>query len=283
MRCRIISSILAIMVTGLSCGSKEKQIPAKIEFQTDFGAALELAMAYDSPMIIDFFTDWCSWCKVLDTVTYVDPLVVGMSVDHVFVKVDADVDTNLARKYAISGFPTIVITKPDGEEIDRIWGYLGPTDFYNQVQLYLQGKETLDDYLSRLEDEPENLDYLSMIGEKFASRSKYDEAIEYYEKVVALDPDNEDGYAARAMASIWDIQGRARDYAGAIATCEKIARMFRGTEEADDAVAMIGYFTARSGNLKKALEMYRAYVEEYPESGNVEWVKRRIADIEDKL
>lgn len=283
MRYKLLLLILTISVAGLSCGSKEKQIPARIQFQTDFEAAREMAVDSDSPMIIDFYTDWCKWCKVLDTVTYVDPLVVGMSADYVFVKINAEVDTVLAQEYAISGFPTVVVTKPDGEEIDRIWGYLAPTDFYNQVQLYLQGKETLDDYLSRLEDEPENLDYLSMVGEKYASRSRYDEAIDYYEKVVALDPDNGEGYGAKAMASIYDTQGRAKDYAGAIATCEKISRMFRGTEEADDAAAMIGYYTAKAGDSEKALKIYRDYVGKHPESENTEWVKKRIADIEDRL
>jgi tetratricopeptide (TPR) repeat protein len=149
--------------------------------------------------------------------------------------------------------------------------------------LYFQGKETLEDYLSRLRDEPENLDYLSMIGEKFTGRSRYDEAIEYYEKVVALDSDNERGYGAKAMASIYDAQKRAGDFKGAIATCEKISRLFPGTEEADDAASMIGYYTAKSGNLKKALKIYRNYIEENPESDNVKWVKKRIADLEDEL
>jgi thioredoxin-like negative regulator of GroEL len=279
---KILLSILAVLVFVISCGS-EKPVPAKIEFQTDLDVARELARDSDSPMIIDFYTDWCRWCKVLDTVTYVDPLVKGMSRDNIFVKINAEVDTALAQEFAISGFPTIVITKPDGEEIDRIWGYLPPTDFYNQVQLYLQGKETLDDYLSRLEDEPENPDYLSMIGEKYASRSRYDEAIEYYVKIVALDTDNEMGYGAKAMASIHDTQSRARDYREAIATCEKLFRLFRGTEEADKAAAMIGYYTAKLGDTEKALKIYRRYIEDRPEGESVGWVKRRIADIEDEL
>lgn len=282
MRLKILMSVLVISVIGLSCGSEKKPLPSEIAFQTDFETARGIAIESDSPMIIDFYTDWCKWCKVLDTVTYVDPLVVGMSLENVFVKINAEIDTVLAREYAISGYPTIVITRPDGEEIDRIWGYLSPTDFYNQIQLYFQGKETMDDYLSRLLDEPENLDYLSMIAEKYASRSKYDEAIEYYEKVVALDSDNEEGYGAKAMASIYDTQGRAKDYKEAITTCEKISRMFQGTEEADDAAARIGYYTAKLGDLGKALKIYRDYVEKHPDSENAEWVKKRIADLEDK-
>lgn len=283
MRYKILSSILVISVIGLSCGSEKKPLPAEIEFQTDFETARELAVDFDRPMIIDFYTDWCKSCKTLDTVTFVDPLVIGMSLDYVFVKLNAEVDTALAQEYAISGFPTIVITKSNGEEIDRIWGYLPPTDFYNQVQLYLQGKETLEDYLSRLEDEPENLDYLSMIGEKYASRSRYDEAIEHYGKVISLDSENEKGYGARAMASMHDTQERAKDYKRAIATCEKLFRMFKGTEEADEAAAMVGYYTAKQGELKRALKIYRIFVEEHPESENAEWVKKRIADLEDRM
>jgi tetratricopeptide (TPR) repeat protein len=279
----VLSLILFPTIALISCGSKNEPLPEKIDFQTDFAAARKTAADENKPMIIDFYTDWCKWCKVLDTVTYVDPLVIGMSVDNIFVKVDAEADTALAREYGIAGYPTVVVAGPDGKEMDRIWGYLPPTDFYNQVQLYLQGKETLEDYLGRLEDEPENLDYLSLIAEKFASRSRFDEAIEYYLKIVALDPDNERDHGADAMAAIYDTQGRAGDYEGAIATCRKVVEKFPGTSEADDAAAMIGYYTARNGENGEALKLYREYLEKHPDSENAEWVKRRVADLEDNI
>jgi tetratricopeptide (TPR) repeat protein len=277
-----LSAIVLQTVILLSCGPEKKPLPEEIIFQTDFDVALKMASQDQKPMIIDFYTDWCKWCKVLDTVTYVDPLVIGMSLDNIFVKIDAEADTALAREYAVSGYPTIVVAGPDGREMDRIWGYLPPTDFYNQVQLYLQGKETLEDYLGRLEDEPENLDYLSLIAEKFASRSRFDDAIEKYRKIVALDPENESEHAAPAMAAIYDTQARAGDYKGAIATCNQILEKFPGTVEADDAAAMIGYYTAREGENRRALEFYRDYLEKNPDSENAEWVKRRVADLEDE-
>lgn len=275
--------ILLPAIVILSCGSEDKPLPEEIIFQTDYDVALKTASQENKPMIIDFYTDWCKWCKVLDTVTYVDPLVIGMSLDNIFVKIDAEADTALVREYGISGYPTIVVAGPDGKEIDRIWGYLPPTDFYNQVQLYLQGKETLDDYLGRLKDEPENLHYLSLIAEKFASRSRFDEAIEHYLKIIDLDPDNEREYGASAMAAIYDTQARARDYEGAIATCRRILEEFPESSEADDAAAMIAYYTAKSGDEKKALTLYRDYLEKHPDSENAEWVKRRVADLEDDI
>jgi len=264
-----------------SCGKKDL-IPSEISFVTDYDEARTLAEKSGKPMIIDFFTDWCRWCDSLDANTYSDSLVISLSRDNVFVKIDAEIDTALVDHFSISGYPTIVITKPDGQEIDRIWGYLPPTEFYNQVQLYLQGKETLEDYLSRLEDEPENLEYLSMIGEKYASRSTYDKAIEYYEKVVELDRDNEDGYAARALASIHDAQGRAKDYKAALKTCMRLLKTFPDSPESDEAAALLGYYTAKDGDEVEALKLYNGYLKMNPESENAEWVKKRIADLEGK-
>ncbi len=161
-----------------------------------------MALETNRPMIIDFYTDWCKWCKTLDTLTYKDSLVIGLSLDNVFVKINAEVDTALARKYAVSGYPTIVLTKSNGEEIDRIWGYMPPADFYNQIQLYMQGKETMTDYQNRLQDEPENLEYLSIVAEKYAGKSQYAKAIEINNKIIQLDPENQQGYGYKAWESL---------------------------------------------------------------------------------
>ena len=84
---KIASIVLSIIVIiALSCAG-DKPVPSEIEFQTDFEAASKLASDTGKPMIIDFYTDWCKWCKVLDTVTYVDPVVIGLSVDNIFVKI----------------------------------------------------------------------------------------------------------------------------------------------------------------------------------------------------
>ncbi|UCE67917.1 MAG: thioredoxin family protein [Candidatus Zixiibacteriota bacterium] len=279
MKKSILFTALAICMIATYCTKKER-VPSQINFINDYDQAKSAAEKSGKPMIIDFFTDWCRWCDSLDANTYSDSLVISLSGDFIFVKIDAEIDTALAGQFGISGYPTIIIARPDGQEIDRIWGYLPSTEFYNQVQLYLQGRETLEDYLSRLEDEPENLEYLSMIGEKYTSRSMYDKAIEYYEKVVELDGDNGDGYAARALASIHDAQSRAKDYKSALNTCMRLLKIFPDSPESDEAAALLGYYTAKGGDTVEALKLYKGYLKMNPDSENAEWVKKRIADLE---
>jgi thioredoxin-related protein len=270
---------LSFALTFFACERKEK-IPSEINFITSYETALASAQESGKNMIVDFYTDWCRWCDSLDANTYSDSLVISLSSDNFFVKINAEVDTALADQFGVSGYPTIVIAKSNGEEIDRIWGYLPPTEFYNQVQLYLQGRETLEDYRSRLADEPENLEYLSMIGEKFASRSIHDSAAHYYEMIAEIDQGNEEGYAAKALASLHDSQSRNKDYKAALATCMRLLQFYPDTPESDEAAALLGYYTAKKGDEVEALKLYKGYLKMNPESENAEWVKKRIADLE---
>ncbi len=275
--------IFALLAAALAaCGGGSKPLPTEIAFVTDFNAASAEAAKEKKPMVIDFYTDWCKWCHVLDTVTYKDSIVIDMSRSIIFVKINAEVDTALARRFNVTGFPTIVVAGPDGQEIDRIMGYLPPADFYNQVQLYLQGSETLDDYLTRLQDEPDNPEYLMTIGDKYTGRGDWAKAKEFYNRVLALDTDNIRGLGTRALKAIFEAYGNSGDYKSAIETCQEIITKYPTAPETDDASAMIGYYTSRAGDLKAALELYRAYLEKYPEGRNP-WVKNRVADIEEKL
>jgi tetratricopeptide (TPR) repeat protein len=280
---KISLAMFALSIIGLAC-QPGKPIPTEITFRTDFESAREEALKSQKPMIIDFCADtaWSQYCRQLNDETFSDSLVIAMSNDDIFVKINAETDTALAFRFAISGYPTIVVTKPDGTEIDRILGFVDANEFYNQVNLYLMGKETLEDYLTRLEDEPENPEYLMTIAEKYTGRAQPDKAVEFYNRLIALDSDNLRGYASKALAGIYQAQGISKDYESAIATCQGLIRRFPASPEAEDADAMMGYFTALSGKPDSALVIYRNYLQKYPDGRN-SWVRDRLADLEEKL
>jgi tetratricopeptide (TPR) repeat protein len=275
---RILLIAEAIVV---GCGGGPRQ-PTEITFYNNFEQAKATAVQEKKPMIVDFYAEWSQDSKTLDSVTFADSIVISMSSDMIFAKVDAEKDLALAQTYGIAGFPTVVVTGSDGAEIDRILGYVAPHEFYNQIQLYLQGKETLEDYIARLEDEPDNPEYLMTIGEKCAGRSQKEKAIDFFNRVYQLDQDNVRGLGARAMAAIHDTHARFNDFKSAIEVANQLMNRFPISPETENALALSGYYSAQSGDDKGALAIYRQYLEKYPDGKNA-WVEKRIADLEEKL
>jgi len=100
-----------------------------IDWKYNFQDALKLAKSQHKPIMVDFYTDWCGWCKKLDSDTYSDPKVKAAAEKFVCVKINAEKEQALTSKYAIAGFPTIVFLDRDGNLISKITGYLPPDKF----------------------------------------------------------------------------------------------------------------------------------------------------------
>ena len=72
-------------------GSLSAALAQGIEFETDWAKALDRAKSEKKPMLIDFYTDWCVWCKVQDTTTWKDVNVARFANNYlVAVKLDAE-------------------------------------------------------------------------------------------------------------------------------------------------------------------------------------------------
>jgi thioredoxin-related protein len=90
---------------------------------------MEQARAEQKYVMVDFFTSWCSWCKVLDQKTYKDGRVKALTDRMVSAKVNAEIDRDVAAKYAVRSYPTIVFLNPDGSLRRRVIGFQPPEAF----------------------------------------------------------------------------------------------------------------------------------------------------------
>ncbi|MBN9648318.1 MAG: thioredoxin [Terrisporobacter othiniensis] len=70
--------------------------------------------------VVDFFATWCGPCKMLAPVF--EELSGEMNTANFF-KVDVDQALDVARRYAITTVPTMIIFK-DGEVADKMVGFL---------------------------------------------------------------------------------------------------------------------------------------------------------------
>ena len=107
-----------------------------------FDAATAKAKAENKHMIVDVYTTWCGWCKVMDRQTYSNADVVAYLNDNfVLAKVNGESSAELhykgetmserafARKVGVTGFPTTYFLKPDADIIGGAPGYIPPDNF----------------------------------------------------------------------------------------------------------------------------------------------------------
>lgn len=278
----VLLVLLIFAITFSGCGKVEK-IPFEIAFQTDLEAAQKIAADKNRPMVIVFFNSKCPWCRMLDDSTFNDKIVIGMSEKMVFVRIDAEKDSALARQFGVAYYPTIVVTRPDGSEIDRLVEYYPPTEFHNEIQLYLIDKETLEDYLIRLEDEPERVEYHLIVAEKYRNRSDWDKALEYYNNVVKLSPGDQQDEVEEAMFEIAGIFAEKENYKTSITACRDFIKRFPDSERRPDIQRRIPYYMAQNGEFNKASRLFKKYLDDYPQGEYVDWVKQRISELNEVI
>ena len=93
----------------------------------DVKSAKLAAKLKNKPILADFYTDWCHWCKVMDRTTYRDSEVLNyLAANYVCMKVDAQDGGDgqeLATRFGISGFPTTLVILPTGKPLAVAEGY----------------------------------------------------------------------------------------------------------------------------------------------------------------
>jgi len=108
---------------------------SKVKWLYDYDQALARAGDENKPILVDFYRDWCGWCKKLDAETYGNETVAAfLNESFICLKVDAEEHVDLAEEYDVVGYPTILFLSPDGEEIGRIAGYKPPDKFLQDAE-----------------------------------------------------------------------------------------------------------------------------------------------------
>jgi thioredoxin-like negative regulator of GroEL len=92
----------------------------EVAWRHDYSQARQEAAAKGRPLVIDFGTENCVYCKLLDARTFRDPEIVRLLNERcVPLKVDAQRHATLANALHIQNYPTLVFASPEG----KILGY----------------------------------------------------------------------------------------------------------------------------------------------------------------
>jgi thioredoxin-related protein len=155
--------------TTVKAAAAQSSTPAKTDgvFASDFTAALASAKKDKRPVFIDFYTDWCGWCKKMDQESYTDPGIQKMIKEGwVAMKINAEDDSKkgvfngksmshreIAQYFRVSGYPSFLFIDKEGKPVTVLPGYFPKSDFalvlkYFKDELYTK-KVELDRYIEK--------------------------------------------------------------------------------------------------------------------------------------
>jgi thioredoxin-related protein len=230
----------------------DKSAKSAITWAKDFDAAVKEAKDARKIVMVDFYTDWCGWCKVLDQKTYSDEKVGKYAAANlVSVKVDAeskDGGEKLAKKYRVNSFPTILFL--DGEDVvGKIGGFMPPDPFLKKVEGYMAVHKELPGLRKQLESSPDDKDLNLKVLKLVALKGDVDEMKKIVKKLDSLGAKADE--MGPAYNDIGDALQSGEQYPEAIA-------MFRKAEASSDAnvkvyaISSIAACHLSGGNLAKA-------------------------------
>lgn len=85
----------------------------------------------DTPVLVDFFAEWCGPCKMLTPILKAVKDDLGDTIS--IIKIDVDKNQALAAKYQVRGVPTILLFK-NGKQVWRQSGLLRKEEIMNIIK-----------------------------------------------------------------------------------------------------------------------------------------------------
>lgn len=141
---RCLLSLLFTLAAGIPVAAQA------LSWRTDYNSARREAAEKGRPLLLDFGTESCFWCKKLDATTFRDPTVVELITNQfIALKIDAEREVKLTQGLQIHSYPTLLLAAPDGKIITVIEGYLEPAKLLEHLQTTLVTCQTTPEWMTR--------------------------------------------------------------------------------------------------------------------------------------
>ncbi|MDD8018624.1 MAG: DUF255 domain-containing protein [Bacteroidota bacterium] len=161
MKILLIFSFLVLTTIGYSQNASDRKNIA----WNNFNQGLNQARTSGKKILIDVYTDWCTWCKKMDAVTYSDGIIQDyLQKNYIIVKLNAEGDEKVnyagqtlsaaefAKGMGVTGYPATLFLKSNGDPITVLPGYSEPKMFIHVLSFIGENhfeKEKFSDYLDK--------------------------------------------------------------------------------------------------------------------------------------
>jgi len=145
--------LLTLLSVIFSTGWRANEAPALVWYS--FNEGMAKAKTENKFVLMDVYTDWCGWCKVMDEKTYGDDNVAAyLKEKFVLVRLNPEKDGTvsykgrlieaaaLAQGMGIDGYPATVFFEPTGDAVTMVSGYIQAGEFLKMIK-FIGGRHYL--------------------------------------------------------------------------------------------------------------------------------------------
>lgn len=140
--------LLAALLATPGCGERKERAEPETLAWLDFDEGLALAAREKKPVLVDFYTSWCVWCKRMDERTFSDPDIGAYLGEHfVTVRLNAEkrgvehrfegksyTPVELTRRFGVRGFPSLAYLSRTGEIVTVVPGFQTPAQLMPMLE-----------------------------------------------------------------------------------------------------------------------------------------------------
>lgn len=177
---RALAACLVIAAFSFGC---DNTVEAKDSGSSpaSFGAACQQAAASQKLVALEFFSEMSAESQILRDRTLSQPKIAQLLAEKfVFVSLEQKENEALAQKYEINRFPTVVLIKTDGTEIDRMGRWGNATQFEAFLRNGLQGRSEISELTQRVKAASDSVSAHLALADAYMRRNQETEALQEY-------------------------------------------------------------------------------------------------------
>ena len=191
------------------------------------------------------------------------------------VKLNAEKDTVTAARYHVKSYPTVMVLRKDGTEIDRIVGYYRAPEFISEVDDRMAGRNTLAALAAAEPDSGSHPEYRARLAERYFLHGLYGDARRSYKSLVAQDPKNTSSLTDNALFHLAVMSRKDKDYPTARAYAKQIIDRYPDSDMYKSAFLELAGNWKRDGRLAQARTIYLDYAKRFPADEDTPWAKEQ--------
>jgi len=259
--------VAAMTVATTVASTRGPSAAGHLQWETRLDRASAAAVRTNQPMLVEFWSAGCQPCAEMDDRVYANERAIAAMAKVRPVRIDVDREPELARRYNISGTPTLLVTDSFGRELFRYAGVL-PLERFVQLLDALPGDVTSINRLSAaLTAKKDDFAALSGMARELRAAGFFRSSSDYYERALRT-PEGRRAGGPR-VALLIGLEKNALDlrlFVDAVRYCEEALQELTGRPEEADVRLDLGRALLAQQKPRDAERVLRAVINRHKDT-----------------